>query len=260
MKIVQSPTVERLVQTMLGRIRSTEWPVGSLVPGERSLMGEFNVSRIALREALSHLRALGVVQTEHGRGSVVRPVDASILTQLFPLVVSLGGEQSIEEMFEVRLALESRTAYLAAQRRTDENLREILRLADRFRAQLDPAPEEAIATDMEFHLAIARATQNPLFPKNLGAITEFVKYVQTMSRVYGLAPEVSRAVGDLREEFVESIDCHDDPDRRLRAVLAHDAIAESIRDRDPERARVEMEAHLRYSVLRILQSGKRKQT
>lgn len=223
-------TVERLTHEMLRRIRNDEWPVGSLVPSERVLMEEFGVSRIPLREAMSHLRALGVLDTEHGRGSTVQRIDTSILEQLLPLMMSHEGEQPFEHTFELRLALESRTAYLAALRRTDEEMGEIDRLASEFRRQVEAKLDGTIATDAEFHMAVARAAHNPLFPTVLRAVSEFVKYVQTIS-------------------------CTNNPVRQARAVQAHESIAEAIRDRDAERARVEMESHLRYSALRILRSG-----
>jgi GntR family transcriptional repressor for pyruvate dehydrogenase complex len=222
--------VEWLTRAMLDRIRSGEWPVGSLLPAERVLVETFGASRIALREAMSTLRALGVLDTAHGRGSTVRRIDASILEQLLPLMLSLEGEQPFAQTFELRLALEGRTAYLAALRRTDDEMAQIDRLVAEFRRQVDGQLDGTIATDIAFHLAIAEATHNPLFPTVLRAISEFVKYVQTIS-------------------------CTNNPVRQARALQAHESIAEAIRDRDAERARVEMESHLRYSALRILRSG-----
>jgi GntR family transcriptional regulator, transcriptional repressor for pyruvate dehydrogenase complex len=222
--------VEQLTRAMLDRIRSGEWPVGTLLPAERNLVEYFGTSRIALREAMSTLRALGVLDTEHGRGSTVRRIDASILEQLVPLMFSLEGEQPFEQTFELRLALESRTAYLAALRRTDDELAEIEGLAAEHRRQSEGELGGAVAADVAFHMAVARAAHNPLFPIVLKAISEFVKYVQTIS-------------------------CTNNPVRRARAVQAHESVCEAIRDRDAERARVEMEAHLRYSARRLLRDG-----
>src|SRR5262245_3904171 len=156
--------VERITHAMLDRIRSGEWPVGSLLPAERVLVETFGASRIALREALSTLRALGVLDTEHGRGSTVRRIDTSILGKLLPLMLSLEGERPFEQTFELRLALESRTAYLAAHCRSDDEMVEIDRLAAEYRRQADGNLDGAVATDIAFHMAVARATHNPLFP------------------------------------------------------------------------------------------------
>jgi GntR family transcriptional regulator, transcriptional repressor for pyruvate dehydrogenase complex len=241
---------------MLRRIQSGEWPVGSSVPGERVLIEEFGVSRLALREALSKLRVLGILDTVHGRGSVVRQIDATALTQLFPLILALDGEHTVEHMFELRIALESRTAYLAALRRTGEEADALIRSAALHREQMEKGDWGSIVTDMEFHLAIAGATRNPLFPSTLGTITEFVKHVRLASREFDPDPVSSDVVTGLHEKYVNSIDCSVDPVRRMKGILAHEAIAEAIRDQDPERARVEMEAHLRYSALNMRRAGR----
>ena len=226
----QGSTVERLTRTMLDRIRGGEWPVGSLVPGERVLIEQFGASRIALREAMSVLRAQGVIETIHGRGSVVKRVDASVFGQLYPLMIAMDGEQTFEHVFELRLALESETAHLAAVRRTDAEASEIDRLVEEFAGRVEAPMEDWTATDFGFHMAIARATHNPLFPTVLTGISGFVRYVQTIS-------------------------CSSNPARRRRSLQAHESIAEAIRDRDADRARVEMEAHLRYHAIRVLRSG-----
>ena len=83
----------------------------------------------------------------------------------------------------------------------------------------------AQVVDLEFHLEIARASANPLFPTLLEALAGFVSFAQKES-------------------------CRNDPVRGQRAVLSHESLVDAIRDADAERARVEMESHLRYSMTR----------
>lgn len=213
---------ERIRKTMLDRIQRGTWPIGSELPSERELMAELSVSRIPLREAIAGLRALGVLYTRPGSGTRVRAVDAGTVARLLPLIVTLQGGQTFAQVFELRLAVESQTAFLAAQRRNDADIRALKDFVDRFRADLDADLDEAVETDLEFHVRIAKATQNPLFEMLMKTLAELVKHVQTES-------------------------CKDDPVRRRRAFHSHEAIADAILARDPERARAEMEAHLRYS-------------
>ena len=224
----------RLAETvklaMLERIRSGEWRVDAELPSERDLMSEFGVSRIPLREAIAGLRAIGVVETRASSGTRVRRVDAGTVARLLPLIVTLEGERTFSQVFELRLAVESQTASLAAQRRSELDARALREFVERFRAELDSSLEDAVETDLDFHIAIAKATQNPLFEMLMRTLAELVKHVQ-----------------------VES--CKDDPVRRRRAFHSHEAIADAILARDPERARAEMEAHLRYSASRMLASG-----
>src|SRR5687768_7710057 len=103
MSTTRTSTTEWLYTRMLERIQSGEWAVGSSIPSERTLMEEFGVSRVPLRESLSMLRALGVLDIGHGRCALVRRIDAGVLGHLFPLMLSMEGQQSFQQIFEVRL-------------------------------------------------------------------------------------------------------------------------------------------------------------
>ena len=210
---------------MLGKIQAGRWCVGAEIPSERMLIDQFGVSRIAIREALSMLRGLGVVDVGHGRRTRVSKVDSETFGKLLPLMLASGGQQSLDQVFEVRLAIESRTAYLAAERHTEDQMQQLRELVERFRRYRTEGREEATSADLAFHLLIARMSGNPLFPILLEALAGFVTYAQEAS-------------------------CKDDAHRSRRAVLAHESIADALDDRDAERARVEMEAHLRYSATR----------
>lgn len=220
-------TSEQLRETFLDRIRRGVWPVGRALPSERELMAEFGVSRIPLREAIAGLRALGVLETRPGSGTRVRRADARTVAQLLPLIVTLEGERTFRQVFDLRLAVESQTAALAARHHSDLDARVLRDLLAQLKSDLDAHLDEAVETDLEFHVAIARATQNPLFDVLMRTLAELVKRVQVDS-------------------------CKDDPVRRRRAFDAHAAIVDAILARDPDRARAEMEAHLRYSASRML--------
>ncbi|QDV43848.1 HTH-type transcriptional regulator LutR [Stieleria neptunia] len=221
-------STETVFQQMLQNVQSGDWESGSEIPSERSLIDEFGVSRIAIREALSMLRGLGVVDISHGRRTRVKPIGSETLGNLLPLMLLCGGQRTFDQVFEVRLAIESQTASLAARRRTDEHLVKLDILLQRFRDAMTSAESDAQPVDLEFHLEIARAADNPLFPVLLEALAGFVAFAQKES-------------------------CRNDLNRRQRAILAHESIVEAIRDQDTDRARVEMESHLRYSMTRKIE-------
>jgi len=223
-------TTDRVFNLMLGRIQQGEWPVGSQIPGERVLIEEFGVSRIALREALSRLRALGILNISHGKSSTVTKMDVEVFGQLFPLLLSFEAQQNFENVFQVRLALESHTASLAAQHRTEEDVTRLEELVEELRELSEKPLEEAVGTDLAFHVQVARATQNALFPLLLETLSGFVTYAQVVS-------------------------CKDNPARRARTINSHTSIAEAIKERDADRARVEMESHLRYSARLVAQEN-----
>jgi len=220
-------TTDALFEEFMTRIRTGAWPVGGAIPSERKMMEEFGVSRIALREALSRLRALGVLEVSHGRSSRVRKLDMGVLGRLFPLLLSSEAQSSYQHVFQVRLPIESQTAYLAALNRTDEDLAEIEALLAKLKKRKPRGGASIIKRDLDLHLQIARASKNPLFPLLLEALSQFVVSSQESS-------------------------CGDDPERLAMAHRDHLAIADAIRDRDPERARAAMVAHLHASASRVL--------
>lgn len=226
-----STSTQFVFQQMLGNVRTGLWEAGTKIPSERALIEDFGVSRIAIREALSMLRGLGVVDIGHGRRTRVKPVDSGTLSQLLPLMMIGGGQQTFDQVFEVRLALECQTATLAARRRTPEQLSRLDELVSDFRDAMNTGGDKAAqAVDLEFHLEIAHASANPLFPTLLEALAGFVSFAQKES-------------------------CRNDPVRGQRAILAHESIIDAIRDGDSDRASVEMESHLRYSMTRKIDGG-----
>jgi len=214
---------------MMDNIRQGKWPVSEEIPSERNLMGEFGASRIAIREALAMLRGLGVLDVGHGRRTRVCETGAGTLGQLVPLMMMSGGQKMFEQVFEVRLALESMSARLAASRRTEGQVTRLRELAALYRSQAEQGSADALKTDLAFHSEVAQASGNPLFPVLLEALSGFISYSQRES-------------------------CRDDLIRVQRAMVAHETIAEAIAAKDGGWVVAEMEAHLQFSRSRRLQS------
>jgi GntR family transcriptional regulator, transcriptional repressor for pyruvate dehydrogenase complex len=212
---------------VLERIGTGEWRPGTVVPSERQLAERLGVSRVPVREALSMLKGLGIVEIRQGRRTFVRQMDTGMLQQLFPLVFRLEGQESFLQIFDLRLAVESRTAFLAAERRTEADGQALAELTRQFRAHHVGESPRFVELDLAFHVRIAEATGNPFFPLLLRTFSGFVIYSQSEG-------------------------CRNSLERRIRGVQAHESIVEAIIDRDAPRAQVEMEAHLRYSGSRKL--------
>jgi DNA-binding FadR family transcriptional regulator len=215
---------QELVNALGDRIRDGRIAPGAKLPTEAEIMAAHGVSRTVVREALSRLQAAGRVMTRHGIGTfVVGPGDTTPF-RIAP--EQLATLQDVIAMLELRIGLETEAAALAAQRRSDANLREMRAALDDFSSALE-AGRDAVAADFRFHLEIARATQNPHFADLVAALG---------------ATMIPRARLDAPVPLTE--------ERRdyLRRVNAeHESLYDAIARQDGEAARAAMRTHLANS-------------
>jgi len=140
------------------RIRSAEYRPGSQLPTEKQLSVAFGVSRAVVREAVARLKAEGYVETRQGAGAyvAVRPGLSS-----FKLIAGNGqAGDDIRHIFELRTAVETTAAGLAAARHTPEDLKAMRRELDRMSGAIRTAADGTDADDA-FHRTVAAASHNP---------------------------------------------------------------------------------------------------
>src|SRR5580692_4854133 len=215
--------VERLVAEVRGQITAGRLAEGQQLPTEARMAAEFGVSRPLLREALAELRAEGFVETVNGRGTFVRHPSEADLTDAFVRQLRLSGrepELTADHLYEARQAIELCSAALAAERATPELIATLERL---LQAMEDSGGDAAAytAADVGFHVTVARATENPLFPALLAPIATII----------------------IRGMFSS----HGHPDAVRLGIEAHRKVLTAIKRGQPEAARRAMAAHLRES-------------
>jgi DNA-binding FadR family transcriptional regulator len=108
-----------VTRALSARIDAAELRAGDRLPTERELMGAYGVSRTVVREAISSLRAGGLVVTRQGKGAFVARAGGPAFRITEGDVVTM---QDVVRVMEVRIGLEAETAALAALRRTDAQL------------------------------------------------------------------------------------------------------------------------------------------
>jgi DNA-binding FadR family transcriptional regulator len=114
------------------------------------------VSRTVVREALSRLQAAGLVETRHGVGTFV---SAPARVGLRADAAEIATVVDLLAMLELRIAVESEAAALAARRRTAPSSRRCRRRSSDFEAELG-AGRDTVDADFRFHAAVADATGN----------------------------------------------------------------------------------------------------
>jgi len=128
--IKQTRVSEEVTEQIKQCILLGDFKAGDKLPTERELMEEFQVSRVAIREALRALENSGFVETRQGASGGTYVIDLSFekLSSAF-IDLFLAEKISIPEMFHVRVLIEPEVARLAALRITPEaakKLEEIL--------------------------------------------------------------------------------------------------------------------------------------
>lgn len=145
---------------------------GAKLPGDAELTLAFGVSRPVLREAVKTLVAKGLLSTKARVGTLVRPRAA--WNMFDPDVLAWHLDAGIDKTFltdlaEIRLAIEPRTAALAAERRTDADLAVMRAAIERMQAEAVRQTAAFAEADLTLHIAVANAAGNP-FMRSVGAV------------------------------------------------------------------------------------------
>ncbi len=154
-----APLHEQIREQLLEQIQTGILKEGVPLPPERMLAEQLGASRHTVRQALSSLEALGLIEIRHGSGiypTKVAPDDAVIRVA----ESMFDREGSAVNVIEARRGIEPYAARLAAERRTDEDLLALERITSPIGGEGDMA---AGIERSSFHLAIAKATGNPVY-------------------------------------------------------------------------------------------------
>ncbi|MBB6449960.1 GntR family transcriptional repressor for pyruvate dehydrogenase complex [Geomicrobium halophilum] len=167
---------EEVAEALKSLIESGELQPGDRLDSVERLAQQFDVGRSAIREALSALRAMGLVDIRHGEGTFVKTFNRVSLT----IPVSsplLKNPKDIQELLEVRKILEVGSARSAATGWEVKDLKEMEKALKQMNINMDDEKlgEEA---DWQFHLAIARATHNEMLQNLLNGAKDLT--IQTM--------------------------------------------------------------------------------
>lgn len=144
---------------LLSFLKNNAFKLGDALPKEMELAEALGVSRNILREALSRLRTLGMVDTKKRRGMILTSPDilGSLEKVMDPLIID---ESTLQDFFELRLTLEMGLADILFIRKTKKDIAELeqIALAEKEREKNDVAFR--IKSEVEFHGKIYRMTDN----------------------------------------------------------------------------------------------------
>lgn len=209
----------RVVAGLKDKILSGDLEPGARLPSESELIDEFAVSRTVVREAVTRLRAEGLVETFQGRGSFVLSVPQP--SGFTAEQVTVRTHDDVLAMVDFRLGVESEAAALAALHHGEADARAIRAALEDFTRA---GHEGAVEADFDFHRAIARATGNHFYADLLGSLGPLMIMLPRTR----LATEYSVS----------------DATHVQRLLREHEAIADAVLAGDVETARAAMRVHL----------------
>jgi DNA-binding FadR family transcriptional regulator len=193
---------------------------GDRLPSERELVERFQVSRASIREAISALEMMGLIEVRSGEGTYIRQVN--IDSVVAPLAWMLFIEKDTDlELYEVRKILEVQAAGVAAERVQEVEIQDMYEALEVMRMDLEKHSlgEEA---DHHFHFTIARATHNKILIRLMNTISDTMRKTLKTSRSK----------------------LYEDRSSPERLYQEHYSIYEAIKDHDVENAQKLMLAHL----------------
>jgi len=234
----EAPLSDRVSDQIQSMIDARQLRPGDLLPPERELAEQFNVSRTVVREAVKLLKAKGLVEIHRGSGVMVTAVSPEHVRESISLFLRMDeGNLEYRHLAELRQLLEIEIAGLAALRACPADLdrmeQEFRRMENvREKIAEDAAARKAFAqADVDFHLALAAATGNPL-----------------------LLILFSPLVDILISQRLEAIDR---PGAMEQGMLYHRDILDAIKRGDERDAREAMRQHLEKSAI-IMEMGRDK--
>ncbi|MEO6299167.1 MAG: FadR/GntR family transcriptional regulator [Paracoccaceae bacterium] len=148
-------------------IRAHDLMPGDRLPSEAAMSKELNVSRTVVREAFRSLSAMRIIELATGKRATVSQIDHGAMSLMIEHGVHTD-QINIQQIYDVRRTIETRIVTLAAIRRSDDEAAALIALAQAMRDAKDDA-SRLMELDLAFHIALARASKNPVFVLIVGA-------------------------------------------------------------------------------------------
>lgn len=228
LRILPSPSrTAQLAERIGADIRAGRLQPGSKLPTEQELIAQFHVSRTVVREAMATLRTEGLIVSRQGAGVFV--ADHTAARPFRIASDELKSLVEIENVLQLRLAVEVEAAGMAAERRTEEDLTAIGQAL----ANIDAAIAQgasAVKEDLDFHCAISAATGNPYFQRFMQFLGPVIIPRQTMRRGLETADERRRYVSQVQKEHQKIFDAVKKRDGQLARKCVREHL-EASRDR-----------------------------
>jgi GntR family transcriptional regulator, transcriptional repressor for pyruvate dehydrogenase complex len=208
---------EAIVRQIEDQIFRGQLKPGEMLPSETALMKELGVGRYTVREAFRMLEASGFIKIKQGAqgGAIITKLTNEFVSDFLIKAIRFG-EVTSAALSQFRLALEPSIAAVAAKK--EDIKREFIVEMENNISYVKTLVRKKKVTayaNMDFHVLLAEATENPMF----------IILLKTLRAGFSLVLPFNN------QAIIDTVKCHE-------------KILEAIKNRDPEGARKEMAIHL----------------
>lgn len=217
---------DQVAAILMEELESGTLKPGEMLPPEMELATKFGVSRAVIREALSQLKAEGLLESQQGRGVMVVGRTGRRFFRLED--PEKFNSQSLTHLYELRAILESEAAAMAAAR---GSTRDVAKLGECVLAMARAVEDDTIGAvpDLDFHRGIAEASGN-------SHLCELMQFLNDKLLVL---------IQEAREHSRQN------PGVPRQVQKEHEGIYRAIEARNPQKARKETLDHLRMAARRL---------
>lgn len=225
MEIIHKSITEQLVSYFTENIESGNWKVGEKIPSENQLTASLKVSRASVRQAISQLAGIGVLETVHGKGTYL--IDNEI-KDIMSNKSKITAEdcKDVEKVLEFRRIVESEACYIATQKCSEALIGKLEKSVNTMKESKEDV-EKFVSADIRFHQTICKATENPLLEKSLNRVFEENRRSQQLTR--------------------KTFGYHN-------GIHYHERILTAMKEKDADEARQAMYEHLQNGIERLKSS------
>jgi GntR family transcriptional repressor for pyruvate dehydrogenase complex len=220
-KIETKKMYMKIVEQIRDLIKEDKLKPGDKLPPEQVLAKQFGTSRPSVREALSALEILGIIDSRGVRGNFIKNNNsASVLYE--QSIAELQSEESPFELLEARKTIETEIASLAAKKANSSDIKELAALLQKMEDITDDV-SKMMVVDREYHLNIASATHNNFLYSVMFTMNQLLEeklWTTMKERIYKLPGYSKKYIND------------------------HTLIFEAIKNKNSEQAKEKMLLHL----------------
>lgn len=189
---------------------------GDFYMTEEQLIQQHEVSRSIAREAISRLRGIGLLKSRQKKGLFIDQPDP---IQLWSISMPFWGKMTKDynNLIQLRYCIELGAIDIAVHQATEEEINQLIKLAQLFEKHIKNKKQRK-EIEYKFHKLLLEMTHNPFISQTHEVLLEYFSYSKFEHYAYSLNDTLT--------------------------VYHHHALAESIRQRDSEQAKIFMKQHL----------------